>query len=82
MSAVIELDNLTVRFGKRDILKGLTASLTGKALGLLGPNGAGKTTLLHTLLGFHTPTAGTARILRIVTTILLPWVRTKFFTGI
>ncbi|NIP14363.1 MAG: ATP-binding cassette domain-containing protein, partial [Pseudomonadales bacterium] len=62
MSAVIELDNLKVQFGKREILKGLTAKLTGKALGLLGPNGAGKTTLLHTLLGFHTPSAGTARI--------------------
>jgi len=29
---------------------------------LLGPNGAGKTTLIHTLLGFHAPSAGTARI--------------------
>jgi ABC-2 type transport system ATP-binding protein len=32
-------------------------------VGLLGPNGAGKTTLLATLLGFHRPHAGTARIL-------------------
>jgi ABC-2 type transport system ATP-binding protein len=30
---------------------------------LLGPNGAGKTTLIHTLLGFHPPASGTARIL-------------------
>jgi ABC-2 type transport system ATP-binding protein len=29
---------------------------------LLGPNGAGKTTLIHTLLGFHPPSSGTARI--------------------
>lgn len=29
---------------------------------MLGPNGAGKTTLIHTLLGFHPPTSGTARI--------------------
>jgi ABC-2 type transport system ATP-binding protein len=29
---------------------------------LLGPNGAGKTTLIHSLLGFHPPSAGTARI--------------------
>jgi ABC-2 type transport system ATP-binding protein len=29
---------------------------------LLGPNGAGKTTLLQTLLGFHSPAAGTARL--------------------
>ena len=59
---VIELQGLAVQFGGRPILKGLNASLTGRCIGLLGPNGAGKTTLLHTLLGFHAPTAGTARI--------------------
>jgi ABC-2 type transport system ATP-binding protein len=59
---VIELQGLEVRFGGRPILKGLNASLTGRCIGLLGPNGAGKTTLLHTLLGFHPPAAGTARI--------------------
>jgi ABC-2 type transport system ATP-binding protein len=59
---VIELQGLEVKFGKRPILKGLNASLTGRCIGLLGPNGAGKTTLLHTLLGFHPPSAGTARI--------------------
>ena len=62
MSAVIELDGLEVTFGKRRILADLRAKLKGKALGLLGPNGAGKTTLLHTLLGFHAPSSGTARI--------------------
>jgi ABC-2 type transport system ATP-binding protein len=59
---VIELDGLEVKLGGRPILKGLNASLTGRCIGLLGPNGAGKTTLLHTLLGFHKPSAGTARI--------------------
>lgn len=58
----IELDNLTVQFGKRTILRGLTRELHGRCIGLLGPNGAGKTTLVHTLLGFHSPSAGTARI--------------------
>src|SRR5258707_8936018 len=61
---VIELQGLEVKFGKRPILKGLNASLTGRCIGLLGPNGAGKTTLLHTLLGFHPPSAGAARIFR------------------
>jgi len=59
---IIELQGLEVQFGKRPILKGLSASLSGRCIGLLGPNGAGKTTLLHTLLGFHPPSAGTARI--------------------
>jgi ABC-2 type transport system ATP-binding protein len=63
MEPVIELDGLEVRFGGRPILKQLKASLTGRSIGLLGPNGAGKSTLLNTLLAFHTPSAGTARVL-------------------
>ncbi|MFN0164972.1 MAG: ABC transporter ATP-binding protein [Bryobacteraceae bacterium] len=62
MASVIELDNLEVTLGRRLILKGLNASLTGRAIGLLGPNGAGKSTLLNTLLGFYPPSGGTARI--------------------
>lgn len=63
MKSVIELEQLSVTFGKRPILKSLSGALNGRAIGLLGPNGAGKTTLIHTLLGFHPPTSGTARIL-------------------
>ncbi|MBA2501905.1 MAG: ABC transporter ATP-binding protein [Pyrinomonadaceae bacterium] len=63
MTPLIELDDLGVTFGKRAILKNLNGSVKGRAIGLLGPNGAGKTTLIHTLLGFHPPSAGTARIL-------------------
>jgi ABC-2 type transport system ATP-binding protein len=62
MTSVIELEQLSVTFGKRPILKSLNGALSGRAIGLLGPNGAGKTTLIHTLLGFHPPTSGTARI--------------------
>jgi ABC-2 type transport system ATP-binding protein len=62
MDPVIELDGLEVRFGNRPILKKLKASLTGRSIGLLGPNGAGKSTLINTLLGFHKPSSGTARI--------------------
>src|ERR671912_743111 len=62
MTSVIELEQLSVTFGKRPILKSLNGVLNGRAIGLLGPNGAGKTTLIHTLLGFHPPTAGTAHI--------------------
>ena len=60
---VIELDRLGVRFGKRTILEGLQCSLSARTIGLLGPNGAGKSTLINTLLGFHRPSAGTARVL-------------------
>ena len=59
---VIDLNDLSVEFGGRPILKGLRGELRGRAIGLLGPNGAGKTTLIHTLLGFHPPSSGTAHI--------------------
>src|SRR5881397_851394 len=60
--SVITLNNLSVSFGGRPILKDLNGELRGRAIGLLGPNGAGKTTLIHTLLGFHPPASGTAHI--------------------
>jgi ABC-2 type transport system ATP-binding protein len=61
--SVVELRELSVRLGNRDILKDLSISLSGRAVGLLGPNGAGKSTLIQTLLGFHRVTAGAARVL-------------------
>ena len=67
MTPIIAVDQLRVRLGKREILKGIScrlgASGVGRAIGLLGPNGAGKSTLIQTLLGFHRPAAGTAQIL-------------------
>src|ERR671925_1584900 len=64
---VVELENLKVTLGRREILHGITCRLgvsgTGKGVGLLGPNGAGKSTLILTLLGFLRPSAGRARIL-------------------
>jgi ABC-2 type transport system ATP-binding protein len=63
MAPLIELDGLTVRLGGRTILDDLRSTLTGRAVGLLGPNGAGKSTLINTLLGFHAPASGAARVL-------------------
>ncbi len=62
LAPVISLEDLSVHFGSRPILKNLRGELRGRAIGLLGPNGAGKTTLIHTLLGFHPPSSGTAHI--------------------
>ncbi|HEX4997485.1 MAG TPA: ABC transporter ATP-binding protein [Terriglobia bacterium] len=62
MPPFLELDGLSVDLG-RPILKSLSGAFSGRAIGLLGPNGAGKTTLIRTLLGFHRPSAGGARIL-------------------
>ncbi len=67
MPHVIELDNLSVKLGRREILKQISCRIgrpgNGRAIGLLGPPGAGKSTLIQTLLGFHQPASGSARIL-------------------
>lgn len=60
--SVITLEGLEVRLADRPILNGLTGELKGHAIGLLGPNGAGKSTLINTLLGFHRPSKGTAKV--------------------
>jgi ABC-2 type transport system ATP-binding protein len=59
---VIALDDLTVRLGKREILRNLSCTFTGRTIGLLGPNGAGKSTLINTLLGFWPVASGSARV--------------------
>ena len=59
---VIDLDGLEVRLANRIVLNNLTGDLQGHAIGLLGPNGAGKSTLINTLLGFHLPSKGKARV--------------------
>jgi len=62
-AAIIELSGLSVRYGARTALDGLTASVPGGAVGLLGPNGAGKSTLIKALLGLLPAAAGRARVL-------------------
>ncbi len=50
---VVELDDLHVTLGRREILHGISCRLgvsgSGRAIGLLGPNGAGKSTLMRIL---------------------------------
>jgi branched-chain amino acid transport system ATP-binding protein len=58
---VIEVDDLTVRFGGVTPLDGMTVVFPGGACGLVGPNGAGKTTFFNVLSGFVRPRAGTVR---------------------
>lgn len=62
MEPVIELEALSVHFGKVKALQTLSGSFSGRSIGLLGPNGSGKTTLIHTLLGFYKPATGRAKI--------------------
>ena len=60
---MIDVDQLTRRFGARTAVDSLTFRVPkGQIVGFLGPNGAGKSTTLKILAGFLPPTSGTARI--------------------
>jgi ABC-2 type transport system ATP-binding protein len=61
--AVVQLENVTVIYGKNPALKGVSGRFARGAVGLLGPNGAGKSTMLKALLGFIKPTQGRMTVL-------------------
>jgi branched-chain amino acid transport system ATP-binding protein len=55
---MIEIDNLTVRFGGVVPIDGMTMAMDVGVNGLIGPNGAGKTTFFNVLSGFVKPSEG------------------------
>jgi ABC-2 type transport system ATP-binding protein len=57
------LDHVTVRYGRHDALRDVTAELPCGSIGLLGPNGAGKSTLIKALLGLLPLASGRMRVL-------------------
>jgi ABC-2 type transport system ATP-binding protein len=59
----VQLDRVTVEYGKNRALRDVTAQFPKGAVGLLGPNGAGKSTMLKSLLGFIAPTSGRLEVL-------------------
>ena len=62
-AALLELDRVTLRAGKRTLVRGLSVSIAaGQLWCLLGPNGAGKSTLLHTAVGLRPPDGGAIRM--------------------
>ena len=56
---MIEIDNLTVRFGGVTPIDGMSVVFESGTCGLIGPNGAGKTTFFNVMSGFVKPAAGT-----------------------
>jgi branched-chain amino acid transport system ATP-binding protein len=56
---VLEIANLHVRFGRREVLHGVNLVVRqGEIVTLVGSNGAGKTTLLKTISGLVRPSDG------------------------
>jgi iron complex transport system ATP-binding protein len=63
VSALLEIDGLTVTEGRRRIVDGVSLGVAaGEVLGLVGPNGAGKTSLIRGALGLHRLAAGQVRV--------------------
>jgi ABC-2 type transport system ATP-binding protein len=60
---IAQLDQLTIHYGKRVAVDGLSLTLeAGEVVLMLGPNGAGKSTTLSAMAGAIVPSAGTIAI--------------------
>ncbi len=56
---MIEIRNVSKRFGKLEVLKDVNLTCSpGQCIALIGPNGCGKTTLIKCILGMVLPTSG------------------------
>jgi biotin transport system ATP-binding protein len=54
----VRLDDVHVRLGERDVLRGIDLELTEHRVGVVGANGSGKSTLARLLNGLVVPTRG------------------------
>ena len=71
MSKLLEIEDLTVAYGKAEVVHGVTLSVAaGEFVALLGRNGAGKTTTLHAASGLIAKRGGVVRFDGQVTTFV------------
>jgi len=64
MNEAVEVTDLVVKRGGKEVLHGLTCSVSqGSVTGLLGPSGSGKTTLMRCLVGVQIVASGSVRVL-------------------
>ena len=60
---MIDIQNITKRFGKLEVLKGITLHIDrGEVVSIVGPSGAGKTTLLQIIGTLDRADSGTLRV--------------------
>lgn len=64
MKNVIEVRDLVVVRGAREVLPGISLDVTAGVTGLLGPSGCGKTTLMRALVGAQRLRSGSVEVLR------------------
>ena len=59
MPAVLDVQDITVRFGGIVAVEGVSLQINdGNLVGFIGPNGAGKTTLMRAITGIVKPQSG------------------------
>ena len=59
MNKLLEVENLHVKYGSFEAVKGVSFSLgEGEMLGIVGESGSGKSTIAKTLVGLERPSAG------------------------
>lgn len=63
MKNVVEVRDLVVVRGAREVLPGISLDVPSGVTGLLGPSGCGKTTLLRSLVGAQQVRSGEVRVL-------------------
>lgn len=63
MKNVIEVRDLVVVRGAREVLPGISLDVTAGVTGLLGPSGCGKTTLMRALVGAQRLRSGSVEVL-------------------
>ena len=60
--SVLRVENLSKRYGKKQVLKGITCEFHTGINALLGPNGAGKTTIMNCISGVIKKSGGSVTL--------------------
>ena len=76
---VVSLNNVSLSFGDRNILKNISFNIEPGIYGLLGPNGSGKSTLFNLITGNLKPDSGSIHFGETIATDIPIYLRTRMF---